>query len=342
MLTPGFCAGDDDTQTLVFIRNLLHSVNGIQPSLKLSIVSFHYPFSAHAYKWNGNDVFPLNGRNSKVKKIFTWIKAVRKLKVLHAEQSIDAVFCCWLGECSLVGKWFASRRNIPFLCWAAGQDARPDNRFLKWLKVAPDNVAVIGDKQIDWLAMSAISCTKKIENGLPVDFRESTATDYTLDIFAAGSLIPLKNYGELIAVIEQAKKIFPSVRCEIAGDGPERESLQRRVENAGLSANIIFCGALPHSTVMEKMRSALVFFHPSVYEGNSTVILEAAGNGNLILCREEISLYKDPFIFNYSSVAEAAETLIRLIQENRKKPEGRILSSSRKQAANLLNYLGLH
>lgn len=340
VLTPGFASGDDDTQSVVFIQNLLRALNKQFPALRISIITFQFPFTSVPYTWNDNDVFPLNGRNSFMKKFITWGRAKRKLKQLHALQKIDAVFCCWLTECSFVGRRFANKNNIPFICWAAGQDARPDNKYLRLLNLKETEVAVIGDHQVEWLKKSGITAGLKIENGVD-SVPAEPSMPYSLHVFGAGSLIPLKNYSEFIEIIKSVRDEFPGVKCELAGDGPEKIRLENLISLHGLEHNIKLCGALSHTDVLRKMRESLIFLHPSTYEGNSTVILEAANCGSFILCRPEASLYRHSNVLPYNSVEAAARSIGEIIKEHKVKREGVLFSSSLQQARKLAGHLGL-
>ncbi len=342
VLTPGFAAGDEDTQSVVFIQNLLRAINNFSSSVTISIIAFQFPFTVKSYQWNGNNVYPLNGRNSRLKKLFVWREAKKKLEELHEQIGIDAIFCCWLHECSLTGKRFALKNKIPFLCWAAGQDAKPDNRYLRLLDLKENEVAVISPKQKELLQLSGIKCSMQIENGLlPELFSNSLQKNADIHVLGAGSLIPLKNYNEFIETIEIVSREFPEIKCEIIGDGAERENLQQLINKKGLDKNIQLVGALPHKKVLEKMCASLIFFHTSIYEGNSTVLLEAAYSGNYLLSKKETALYEHENFKTYNNTSHAATIILNLLKNGTFRPERFLLSSAHHQAEKLLTFLQL-
>ncbi len=342
ILTPGFSASEEDTKSIVFLQSLVKSVNISFPKIKITIITLQFPFTSVQYTWFGNTVIPLNGGNSRAKKIFVWAKAWRKLKKIHIKTPISGILCCWLTECSLVGKKFAEKHDIPYILWAPGQDAKPENRYLKWLNLSGKEVAVISEHQIELLKKSAITCTKIIPNGiLPEDFtafnREQLG--FSIHILAAGSLIELKNYLEFIAIIELVTKQFPTIKCEIIGEGPQHEMLEKAISDKKLQNNISLLGALPHKQVIEKMHNSLVFLHPSVYEGNATVLIEAAYAGNYIVCRKETASHKSNLIKHYTSGNSAAEIIIDILKKNQQNPAKELLSSMHDSAKEMLRFL---
>jgi glycosyltransferase involved in cell wall biosynthesis len=65
----------------------------------------------------------------------------------------------------------------------------------------------------------------------------------------------------------------------IAGKGPEKLKLQGIIKARALEKNVTFTGELPYPEVVQLMRRAKVFLHPSSYEGFSGVCLEALAGG---------------------------------------------------------------
>jgi glycosyltransferase involved in cell wall biosynthesis len=94
-------------------------------------------------------------------------------------------------------------------------------------------------------------------------------------ILAAGRLSEQKNYPTLIA----AMKDVTGCRLYIAGDGPDRRDLEALVASYGLSEIVHFLGHKTHSEVLQLMGESDVFVQPSLYEGHSIALLEAAAFG---------------------------------------------------------------
>ncbi len=67
----------------------------------------------------------------------------------------------------------------------------------------------------------------------------------------------------------------------VAGDGPERESLERRA--AKIRPDVHFVGQLPHDEVLSLYRSSRIFVFPSLQENFPMVLLEAMWAGCAII-----------------------------------------------------------
>ena len=345
ILTPGFSATENDTESLVFLQTLIKSVNTQHPNIKITVVSFQFPFTAKTYTWFGNNVIPLNGHNSKIKKPFVWAKAWQVLKKLNKQTPISGILCCWLMDCSLLGKRFALKNNIPFLCWTIGQDAKPNNRYLKLLRLKENELAVMSKPQAELLKLSNIVCNTVIENGiLPEDFVPYQKTDasFSIHVLGVGSLTQLKNYLEFIDIIDLVAKQFPNIKCEILGDGPQKDLLQKTINQKNLQNNITLIGALPHNKVIEKMHQSLMLLHPSTYEGNSTVMLEAAYAGNFVLCKPHIARHQSTLLKTYVNINSAADNITDIIKHNNSKPKAELLSSMHNSANQILAHLKIN
>src|SRR5947207_2176535 len=77
-----------------------------------------------------------------------------------------------------------------------------------------------------------------------------------IDILAAGSLIPLKQYDIFVEVVAEIKKQLPEIKVMLIGDGPEKEKLQGLISSSGLQSAITLTGELPHNEVLQWMQRA--------------------------------------------------------------------------------------
>lgn len=64
-------------------------------------------------------------------------------------------------------------------------------------------------------------------------------------------------------------------RWVLVGDGPKRAQLERDIESAGLSANVLVTGRVAAGDLHGWYEAATLFVHPTLYEGSSLVTLEA-------------------------------------------------------------------
>ena len=105
---------------------------------------------------------------------------------------------------------------------------------------------------------------------------------HKLNLVSVGRLEYVKGYDLLIdAMDELVNRRHSDVHVTIVGDGSQRESLQRKVSDMGLSSNIIFVGAKnnPYPYVLQ----ADAFVCPSRHEGFNIAILEAMSLGKPII-----------------------------------------------------------
>jgi glycosyltransferase involved in cell wall biosynthesis len=80
-------------------------------------------------------------------------------------------------------------------------------------------------------------------------------------------------------LLDAWKRLDSNVPLRVAGDGPQREQLERRVTDERI-ANVTFLGALPAEELMQELRSARVLVFPSRwYEGMPMSIVEAFACG---------------------------------------------------------------
>jgi glycosyltransferase involved in cell wall biosynthesis len=96
-------------------------------------------------------------------------------------------------------------------------------------------------------------------------------------ILTAGALIPGKGQRLAIAALEQ----IPAATLILAGDGPDRQPLERLVRERGLRVRIL--GNRPHAEIARLMAAADVMLLPSRSEGLATVWVEALACGTPVV-----------------------------------------------------------
>jgi glycosyltransferase involved in cell wall biosynthesis len=91
----------------------------------------------------------------------------------------------------------------------------------------------------------------------------------------AGRLGPQKNVGVLLEALANAD----AVTLAIAGDGPERTALERRVAELGLDGRVRFLGSVPRETVLRLFHAADAAVLPSAWENFPHTVVEALAVG---------------------------------------------------------------
>ncbi len=120
-----------------------------------------------------------------------------------------------------------------------------------------------------------------VPNGIDLDFwcpsPAPRAAGKTM--LAAGRLEPVKGFDLLIAAFAQIAQSCPDARLVIAGDGSQREELERQAADAGLSGRVAFAGFLKREELRAAYREADLFVMPSRSEGFPVALLEAMATG---------------------------------------------------------------
>ncbi|MCC9651538.1 glycosyltransferase family 4 protein [Vibrio sp. MA64] len=98
-------------------------------------------------------------------------------------------------------------------------------------------------------------------------------------VIYAGALIKRKNIDILIEGINIVSTVYPDIKLEIIGDGPEFNKLS----SINAKFDIKFSGSLPQDAVFERMCSSDIFVMPSVRETLGLVYLEAMNRMNKVI-----------------------------------------------------------
>jgi colanic acid/amylovoran biosynthesis glycosyltransferase len=106
----------------------------------------------------------------------------------------------------------------------------------------------------------------------PRPFRENPEI---FDLICVGRLTPAKGQHILIAAIARLLKEGRSIRLRLVGDGPDRRSLEKMVDELGLGDHVIFEGAVNQDRIRSLYTQADLFVLASFAEGIPVVLMEA-------------------------------------------------------------------
>jgi len=104
-------------------------------------------------------------------------------------------------------------------------------------------------------------------------------------ILGVGRLQEKKGFHHLIEACRVLRDSGASFRCEIVGEGPEREALERQIASAGLQDCVALLGAKPQEELINMLKRATLFVLPCIIGANGdrdalpTVLLEAMAVG---------------------------------------------------------------
>ena len=211
--------------------------------------------------------------------------ARRALQEIYRSRRVIGLISLWMTECALVANRFAKQHRLKHVIWIIGQDAKAGNSYVKRTKPEASQLIAMSDFLKDEFYKNyGIAPEHVMENGINANtFPGLNTGERPVDVFGAGSLIPLKNYRLFIELVAELKQDYPQIRAQIAGGGEERESLQRLIKELDLESNVSLAGPKSHSETLALMNQSKVFLHTSHYEGNSTVLMEALYSGCRVL-----------------------------------------------------------
>lgn len=282
-LTPGFARNEQDTTTIPALQEYIFALKKEQPELKITIITFQFPFTKSSYDWHNCNIIPLNGKNKKWKKILIWNSAFQLLKKLNKKQPISIIHSFWLGECAFVGNLFSNKFNIKHICTLMGQDVKKKNFYLKLLPLQNMNLICLSTFQKQYLLENDSLQPKIIPWGI-TKTKFLPSTQKTIDIIGVGSLIPVKNYELFIDIVFEIHKTLP-LKVVLLGDGKDKEKLQKKIKQLQLENAITLTGKLSYNKTLEYISKAKVLLHTSHFESFGMIFPEALESKTLIVSK---------------------------------------------------------
>jgi len=98
-------------------------------------------------------------------------------------------------------------------------------------------------------------------------------------VVAAGRLVPVKRFNELIEVLIRVKEHHPLLEAVIIGEGYKREELEAQLRETGAERWIRLAGHVSDDELLELYRNAWVVASAAAREGWGMTITEAAASG---------------------------------------------------------------
>jgi glycosyltransferase involved in cell wall biosynthesis len=100
----------------------------------------------------------------------------------------------------------------------------------------------------------------------------------------AGRLLGWKGAALAVQAVAQLVRQGHDVELRVAGDGPLRRHLVRRVAQQGLQDRVLLLGAIPRAELMTLFAQADLFVFPSLHDSSGNVVLEALSRGLPVVC----------------------------------------------------------
>ena len=137
------------------------------------------------------------------------------------------------------------------------------------------------------------------------------------NIFTSGRLVPWKGFKMLIEIM----KDLPGFNLLIAGDGPDRERLEKKIKDLNLVGRVKLLGSLEQVDLLKRIKASDIFVLNTGYEGLSHQLLEVMSLGTPIITTniggnpEVIENGKDGILVGYND-KEKIRKAILFIENN--------------------------
>ncbi len=132
-------------------------------------------------------------------------------------------------------------------------------------------------------------------------------------IGSVGRLAVQKNYGWLIKMWPEIKKVRPEAKLIILGEGPEGKRYRRLIKKLGFINDIFLPGEIKDAS--RYLKGLNLFVLPSVYEGLSISLIEASA-ADISVCASDVGGNKEVIgAENCFALDNTAEFLAKIGQE---------------------------
>jgi glycosyltransferase involved in cell wall biosynthesis len=192
----------------------------------------------------------------------------------------------------------AKKLGKPLVITARGSDINvfPDYRVARrrivWAAKQTDHIITVSSALRKRLIDLGVESEKisVLRNGVDLDVfapRDKTACRQSLDLhdptlLMAGGLVAIKGHRLVIEALAD----MPGWNLIIAGDGPEKDALQRQARMLGVSERVRFLGVVAHQSLPELYNAANILVLASSHEGVPNVLLEAMACGTPVVATD--------------------------------------------------------
>ena len=304
-LTPFYPAAQDDasgcfiSEPLPWLetKGVSNSVVAVQPVYRARMRTNS---SAPPADWISYFALP-GGFGLPTAGMFLYARLLSAIGRQHNSHHIDLIHAHGPLPCGHAAALLSRELKIPYVVSVHGLDAFSTAQVKgsagKWCerisrmvyRSASRVICVSGHVRDEVVARAETEClTAVVYNGVdPTMFHPSLENrNFEPVILSVGNLIPTKGHQCLLHAMARLKQKFPTVTCQIIGDGPELSRLAALSDQLGISSRVHFLGRQSRRAVADAFRQCTVFALPSRYEGLGCVYLEAMSSEKSVIgCR---------------------------------------------------------
>ncbi len=182
----------------------------------------------------------------------------------------------------------AKRERIPILltCHGVWFPYRPRGSLLGWverslLHQGYDAISSVDSASVQAIRRAGIPRASLVPNGVDAsEFHTPGLAQNPVRFLFVGRHVYQKGIDVLLEATALVRSRLPEpFVLELAGDGPQRQALERRAHSLGLADTVRFLGSLSRPDLIEAYGRATVFVLPSRFEGFPLALLEAWAAG---------------------------------------------------------------
>lgn len=201
----------------------------------------------------------------------------------------------------------------------------------------------------------------KINNGIDVDkfiynkeIRDRVRKQYNIEentvlIGHVGRFLKVKNHSYIVDIFNEYIKQNEDSRLMFIGEGPEFNTIKKKVESLGIKNKVIFLSKI--NNVNEMMQAMDIFLFPSIHEGLALVSVEAQTAG--LPCMMSDTITEESIITDlvevksiYLDPKEWAISIDKKLKSNTRRNMKKVIEdsgySSKKSAKILENFYKAH
>jgi glycosyltransferase involved in cell wall biosynthesis len=198
--------------------------------------------------------------------------------------------------------WLSRKLHIPFVVTTHGVDVfstgRESGLSRWWCKKSSLSVYSRANRNICVSGLSRKNLLKGMRNQAEVDvvyngvntdlFYPSNNTDgnSAVTVLTVGRLDAIKGQDKVLRAMAKLTTKFPSLRCEIIGEGDNRPRLMEIARELGIEEKVDMLGIKSRREVAEAMRRCTVFALPSRQEALGCVFLEAMATARPVIASQ--------------------------------------------------------
>ncbi len=242
----------------------------------------------------------------------------------------------WAIPTGLIGLWVRKILKQPFMVTLHGSDLRmalEKGGFLKrvFISVCRNSTHIQCVSEVQKREILALGLPENKISVIPMgvdqsfydsgEERKVEAGDRLFTVLSNRNLMPIYNVSLLIRAIPMIIKEEPRTKFIIAGDGSEREALEREARDLTLHQHIKFLGRIPHKEMPLLLAKTDIYVSTSLYDGTSVSLLEAMSAGAFPVVtaipanREWIEDGKNGFLFPVNDEKILAKKILDAIHD---------------------------